>query len=149
MKKTIYLIDVKYCFVINILCIFRSSGGQLGIYNFRNQLLNVVASCTSLTRLAEKNNAIICRLFLDVFIKCETKSRDGKGLHAFLNLFGKFYDLQSMSKFQQVKDIAEYCLGHYFENNRQAAVGFFLAAYKVLRQHKVIKLMFMLIFKFF
>ena len=36
-----------------------------------------------------------------------------------------------------MKNIAEHCLGHYNTNNRVAAVGFFLAAHKVLRQHKV------------
>ena len=109
----------------------------LGVYNFRNQLLNVLSTCEPLTRVAEKNNVIVCRLFLDVFIKCETKSKDGKGLHAFLTLFGKFYDLKSISRFGEVKNVAEHCLGHYNTNNRVAAVGFFLAAHKVLRQHKV------------
>ena len=36
-----------------------------------------------------------------------------------------------------MKNVAEHSLGHYNTNNRVAAVGFFLAAHKVLRQHKV------------
>ena len=110
---------------------------QLAIYNYRNQLLNVITMCAPLTRIAEKNNAEICRLFLDVFMKCETKAKDGDGLHAYLALFGKFFDLKSMSKYESVKNIAENCLGHFISRIREAAIKFFLAAHKVLRQHKV------------
>ena len=105
--------------------------------NFRNQLLNVLVLCPNLRKLAEKNNAEICHQFLEVFQKCETKTKKGDGLLAFLKMFAKFSNLRSMSAFEKVKFLAQDGLGHQQDKIRETAVSFFTAAYKELRPHKV------------
>ena len=71
------------------------------------------------------------------FSKCETKSKKGDGLLAFLKMFSKFSNLKSMSAFEKVKYLAQNGLGHLQDKIRETAVGFFTAAYKELRAHKV------------
>ena len=105
--------------------------------NYRNQLLNVLIVCPNLCKMAEKNNSEMCHQFLEVFQKCETKSKKGDGLLAFLKMFSKFSNLKSMSSFEKVKHLAQNGLGHLQDKIRETAVGFFTAAYKELRAHKV------------
>ena len=105
--------------------------------NYRNQLLNVLIVCPNLCKMAEKNNSEMCHQFLEVFQKCETKSKKGDGLLAFLKMFSKFSNLKSMSAFEKVKYLAQNGLGHLQDKIRETAVGFFTAAYKELRAHKV------------
>ena len=105
--------------------------------NYRNQLLNVLIVCPNLCKMAEKNNSEMCHQFLEVFQKCETKSKKGDGLLAFLKMFAKFSNLKSMSAFEKVKHLAQNGLGHLQDKIRETAVGFFTAAYKELRAHKV------------
>ena len=100
-------------------------------------MLDALGACPSLVKIAEKHNAIVCHEFIEVFLRCETQTSDGSGLLAFLTLLGKFHNLQSMSSFEKAKSVAQHCLGHFLGKNREAAVGFFTAAYKELRQHKV------------
>ena len=85
--------------------------------------------------MAERKNAIICHEFLNVFMKCE--SRDGHGLLAYLELFGKFSNLRSMANFEKVRAVTDLTLGHYQSKTREAAVSFFTSAFKELRSHKV------------
>ena len=102
---------------------------------FRNQLLDALARCPGLLKIAEKKNSLICHEFLDVFMKQKSSK---SGLYSYLKVFGKFTNLQSMgsSRFEQVKLVAQKALGHYLAKTREAALGFFLAAYKDLRGHK-------------
>ena len=105
--------------------------------NFRNQLLQVLIVCPNICKMAEKNNAEICHQFLEVFQTGESKSVKGDGLLAFLQVFAKFKNLQSMSDFLKIKHFAQNGLGHLQEKIRETAVAFFTSAHKELRPHKV------------
>ena len=115
----------------------QDSNKTVDFANFRNQLLNVLIICPNICKLAEKNNAEMCHQFLEVFQRCETKSIKGDRLLAFLKVFAKFTNLQSMSAFTNVKHHAQNGLGHLQEKIRETAVAFFVAAHKDLRPHKV------------
>lgn len=114
-----------------------SKADDIDFAHFRNQLLNILTNCPRLTKLAEKNNALICHEFLKVFLLCESQSPKGDGLLAYLKVFGKFTNLQSMSAFNEVKAVVKNALGHFQDKVRTAAIDFFVASYKDLRQHKV------------
>ena len=105
--------------------------------NFRNQLLQVLIVCPNICKMAEKNNAEICHQFLEVFQKGESQSVKGDGLLAFLQVFAKFKNLQSMSAYSKIKHFAQNGLGHLQEKIRETAVAFFTSAHKELRPHKV------------
>ena len=114
--------------------LFKTSNATKETEFYRNQLLDALARCPGLLKSAEKNHLLICHEFLEVFMK---ESKSGPGLFSYLKVFGKFTNLQSMGKnFEQVKLIAQKSLGHYIAKTREAALGFFLAAYKDLRCHR-------------
>ena len=113
--------------------LFKTSNATKETEFYRNQLLDALARCPGLLKSAEKNHLLICHEFLEVFMK---ESKSGPGLFSYLKVFGKFTNLQSMVHFEQVKLIAQKSLGHYIAKTREAALGFFCAAYKDLRCHR-------------
>ena len=116
----------------------KEKDAKIDFANFRNQLLLIVPQNTKFCQLTEKHNALICHEFLEVFHRCETKTTKGEGLLAYLKVFAKFTNLQSMSKFEAVKNQAQNGLGSFQGKVREVALGFFCSCYKDLRPHKVI-----------
>ena len=114
-----------------------TESAKIDFANYRNQLLANLTQSPKLCKLVEKNNAIFCHEFLEVFQKSETQTKKADGLMAFLKVFGKFTNLQSMTAFEQVKMVAQNGLGHFQGKIREASIAFFHAAYKDLRAHKV------------
>lgn len=101
--------------------------------NFRNLLLK---SLDSFIHFAEKKNSVLAVDFLDVFLKGKQTITDPKGLAAFLGVYKQFINLRSVVRFEEVRALAERCLGDYLVKNREIAIDFFAAAFKELRSHK-------------
>jgi hypothetical protein len=47
-------------------------------------------------------------------------------------------NLRSVARFEEIRQLAERCLGDHFAKTREIAVDFFAAAFKELRQHKTL-----------
>ena len=50
--------------------------------------------------------------------------------------FFQLKNLRSVARFDEIRSLAERCLGDHFSQSREIAVDFFAVAYKELRQHK-------------
>jgi hypothetical protein len=48
----------------------------------------------------------------------------------------QFSNLRSVARFEEVRQLAERCLGDNYAKTREIAIDFFAAAFKELRQHK-------------
>jgi len=46
--------------------------------------------------------------------------------------------LRSVARFEEIRSLAERCLGDHFNKTREISIEFFSVAYKELRQHKAI-----------